>query len=445
MITEIFRTIKRIFRIAKSIFALCIYFFPQRGIKLIGVTGTSGKSTTASLIYTVLNENGYKAGVITTVEARIGEKTIDTGLHVTTPDPIELIKLISTMQREGAKFIVIESSSHSLEQGRLGILKFDFAVFTNITKDHLDYHKTWEQYATSKLRLLKKLKKDGVAIINKDDSGLHKLFAKVRKKKVEFSKTEEITNITTSVTHTEFLYKNVKFSLGLLGEYNIDNAMAAIKIAESLNISTENIGRALGKFKGVKGRMESAYSKDFTIIIDFAHNTDSLKNAIESIRKTMNGGRIITVFGSAGLRDKEKRFTMGMVSGKLADITIVTAEDPRTEDLKAINTAIINGAEESNAKLVKRFANREEYRNFVLSKELENIKMSKEKLVFAFDEKGVEGRLDAIEFAIKIAQPNDVVLTEGKGHEQSLCIDTVEYPYSDHEAVKKALKNLEII
>lgn len=442
MIKNLLRYIKRQYRIFKSIAALIYYGFPSRTIKLIGVTGTSGKSTTAFLVYTLLKNCGYKTGVISTVGAFIGSKSIDTGLHVTTPDPIELVRLLSTMKKEGAKFIVIEASSHALEQGRLGILRFEYAVFTNIKRDHFDYHKTWDNYALSKARLISRLKRKGKTIINKDDYNSLTFLQKYKVPKIFYSKYQEVSKIKFSNTGITFEYKGTNFSLNILGEYNIENALAAIKILEEMNVSLKEISKALSSFKGLEGRMEIIYNGQFTAIVDFAHNTDSLIQSLNSAKTLSANGRIITVFGSAGLRDKEKRFEMGKASGEIADITVVTAEDPRTEKLYNINSEIIKGAESSGAVLIKRFSNTEEYLQFISGLEFAKIKKEGKKFIFAFDMEDIQSRINAIEFALRLAQKGDIVITEGKGHEQSLCFGTIEYPFTDKSALTSGLKNL---
>jgi UDP-N-acetylmuramoyl-L-alanyl-D-glutamate--2,6-diaminopimelate ligase len=201
--------------------------------------------------------------------------------------------------------------------------------------------------------------------------------------------------------------------------------------------------------------MEIMQKEPFMVIVDFAHNTDSLEQSLKAVKTFLKkDGRLISVFGSAGLRDVEKRYTMGKVSGELADITIVTSEDPRTESLQEINTEIIRGAKDGGARLVKRFKNTEEYNKFmddsksrVVSKELmEEVgleeKKEDERIVYAFDEENVNSRFDAIQFAVRIARVGDVIITEGKGHEKSLCFGTVEYPFTDQEAVNRALEKL---
>lgn len=438
------RPIKRFFHVVQSQTESVKLKGPSRNLKLIAVTGTSGKSTTSSMIFHILKNSGYKTGLISTVEAVAGDKKIDTGLHVTTPDAKQLQQLLRIMVDEGMEYVVIETSSHALAQGRLGLLQLDFAVFTNIKRDHLDWHGTWENYAKAKAGLINKLKPSGKLVLNKDDKQSYDYLrhyyyslAKSPANFIEYTKNSEVSNLKSSIEGLNFDYQDVKFSVPIIGEYNIENLIAAVKTAELIGISAETAAKALNSFKGVKGRMEVLQTKPFGVIVDFAHNTDSLEKSLQSVR-SMNGVKnIISVFGSAGLRDKEKRFTMGEAAAKLSNIVVATSEDPRTESLFEINTKIIEGATQSGAKLVKRFSNHQDYLEYI--KDTKNLELSEDKLVFAFDQETVDSRFDAIDFALRIAKEGDIVITQGKGHEQSLCFGTTEYPFTDQEAVSRAL------
>lgn len=412
---------------------------PAGDLNLIAVTGTSGKSTTSYMIYHLLKKLGKNTGLISTVEALAGEERIDTGLHVTTPDAGDLQRILKKMKDKKIEVVVVETSSHSIAQGRLGFLTFDYSVITNVKRDHLDWHKTWENYISAKFGVISKLKKTGVGFVNKDDSEsfrkINELNLKTKKNLVEYSAIDEAKNPSETVDGISFEYKNHKFQIPILGEYNIENALAAIKVCEEMGFAVSEIATAFGDFEGVVGRMQIMRKSPSIVIVDFAHNEDSLRRSLVAARKLVSGdGNLIAVFGSAGLRDVEKRFTMGVASGELADITIATAEDPRVESLYEINSKIIKGAESMGGKLVKRFKSHEEYKSF----DLQNHKVSK-KDIYAFDEEDVNSRYDAIDFAIKISKPGDVVITEGKGHEQSLCFGTTEYPFTDQEAVEKVI------
>ncbi len=439
------RLLKKYYRIIRSIIGSIIYGFPSSKLKLIGVTGTSGKSTTATLIYHILKENGFKVGVVSTVGAIAGDKKIDTGFHVTTPDPIQMQRILRMMVDEGVEYVIIEASSHAIEQGRIGLLKFIFAVFTNIKRDHLDYHKDWKSYAGAKAELIRSLKRSGVALINKDDVESYEfLKQKVHEAKaesVEYSVKEQVTDVRETKESIQFVAYDMQFVVPIIGFYNVDNSLAAINVARGLGLNPEEIALALASFEGLEGRMQVMQKDPFMVIVDFAHNTDSLERSLTAARELVQeGGKLITVFGSAGLRDIEKRFTMGETAAKFADIVIITAEDPRIERLYDINSRIIEGAENSGGKLIKRIQNHEAYQ--ALDNKFFNLASSLKPpaSIFVFDEESVNSRFDAIGFAIKIASPGDVVITEGKGHEQSLCFGTIEYPFTDQEAVKKALE-----
>lgn len=460
---SISRRLKKLYHLYTSYYAARYYKNPGEHLNLIGVTGTSGKSTTSTMIFHLLKENGYKVGLISTVGAIAGDEKIDTGFHVTTPDARDMQKLLYTMREKGMEYVIVETSSHALDQGRLGFLKFKVAVFTHIKRDHLDYHQTWEEYARAKCRLIDHLEDNGTVVFNFDDQKSYKFIKEYiylrkkihnqRVKEIEYSVSQELKDIIEDGAQLNFKYKNYKFEVPVIGIYNTENALAAINVAQILRITTGQVAIAFKSFKNLSGRMEIMQEKPFLVIVDFAHNTDSLERSLKAIeRLRKRGGRIITVFGSAGLRDVEKRFDMGQVSGKLSDITIITAEDPRTESLEEINSEIIRGAESSGAKLIRRFKNTEDYNNSmndsksrVVSKEMrEEIGMDeeRERIIYSFDEENVNSRFDAIQFAVRLARAGDIIITEGKGHEQSLSFGVVEYPFTDQEAVLRALDKI---
>ncbi|MCA9386446.1 UDP-N-acetylmuramyl-tripeptide synthetase [Candidatus Dojkabacteria bacterium] len=435
--------LRKQWRLLLSLIGSVRYGFPARKLKFIGVTGTSGKSTTTAMIYHLLSENGYDVGMISTVGARAGKKNLETGLHVTTPDPFELQKILAFMVKRKMEYVVIEASSHALAQGRLGNVHFDISVFTNIKKDHLDWHKTWENYAKSKAILAKKTKPSGKIIVNREDKEMYKFLSDYlgdtyTDRFITYS-FNEILNISESNGNINFRLDNTNFSLPMLGMYNVENALAAINVAQVLGIDPKESSTVLKSFPGIKGRMEIMQREPFFVIVDFAHNNDSLIKSLQSANKLKSGlGKVITVFGSAGLRDVSKRYEMGETGAKYADIVIITAEDPRVESLKEINSQIIKGAEKSGGRLVQRFKDHDEYQKYVV----EDKKVNRGD-IFVFDEESVQNRFDAIEFAFKIAVPGDVIITEGKGHEQSLCFGETEYPFTDQEAVRRAIEKLD--
>lgn len=421
-------------------------------LKFIGVTGTSGKTTTSSMIYHVMKKNGFKVGLISTVGVFVGDKSLQTGFHVTTPDPRDLVKFIKEMIESEIEYVVLETSSHALAQNRIGDIKFEFAIFTNIKSDHLDWHKTWESYAASKAQLIGRLNSNGIVIINKDDERSYNFLLKHidnRKVMKEYS-LSELANKRESVEGISFSYLGVEYKIPVLGEYNMSNALAVIKCCESLPVSNESIAETFSDFVTVEGRMEIFQKDPFVVVLDFAHNADSLEKSLLTAKKLLGqGGKLISIFGSAGLRDIEKRGEMGRISAEIADITIITAEDPRTESLFEINNQILKGAESAYPMVVKRFENHSEYLKYIEEFKDGKIpslqfdtpeKVSKE--IYIFDEESVDSRYDAIDLAVRRARKGDVVIPNGKGHEQSLAFGTTEYEFSDAKAIKRALANI---
>jgi len=400
--------IKNLYHLGKAFLYAFFYHFPARHLIVIGVTGTDGKTTTVNIIYNILKKAGKKVSMISSVNAVIGEKKYETGFHVTTPDPRNIQKYLSQAVKAGSKYFVLEATSHGLEQNRLFACFFNIGVITNITHEHLDYHKTYQNYFKAKAKLFRVAE---VLVLNKDDKSYPLLLPLCKKRKC----------FTYSLDKkADFNLKNFPFKINLHGDYNRSNSLAAVTVAVALGISREIIKKSLKNFKGIKGRMEEIKKgQDFKIFIDFAHTPNSLKKILETLKK--DKGKLIVVFGAAGLRDRKKRFLMGEVSGKYADVIVITAEDPRTEDLNKIIEKIAQGCLKSGA-----------------------IEQDKNK----FDIEGkkhyffrVPDRKEAIEFAIrKLAKKGDVVVICGKGHEKTMCFGKTEYPWSDHKAVEESLK-----
>ncbi|MEA3355371.1 MAG: UDP-N-acetylmuramoyl-L-alanyl-D-glutamate--2,6-diaminopimelate ligase [Patescibacteria group bacterium] len=340
----------------KAILANFYYGFPSKNLTIIGITGTSGKTSTAHLTYHLLLKSDFKVALISTISAKLGKKEIGIGLHVTNPDPFSLQKLLKNIYKKGFTHVILEVTSHGLVQHRCWGIKFDYGLITNITHEHLDYHKTLANYKKAKLKLLK-----------------------MSKNKINFKDSKD---------------------------FNIANQNAASSLAKAVGINQNMINKAIKTFKTIPGRMETVYQKDFTIIIDFAHKPDALEKALFMIRKNHKKGRIISVFGCAGLRDTLKRPMMGKIASQLSDITILTAEDPRTETVKDINDQIKSG--------------------FI-----------KKKINYLYRQKD---RQKAINLAVELAKPGDIVALFGKSHEKSMCFGTIEHPWSEHQAVKTALK-----
>lgn len=403
--------------------------FPSHRLKVVGVTGTDGKTTTMNLINAVMEALGFRTGMVTTIGARIGGREVDTGEHVTTPDAPIVQGFLREMVNEGMEVALLETTSHALSQHRVAGVAYDVAVVTNITHEHLDEHGSLENYRAAKAKLFaglagsyRKANTPKVAVINGDDSsyeylskltadeqlvyGIESPHATIRARDIHFERDGTVfmaeTPIGTFPIHSP-----------LLGRFNVYNILAAIgagiALGRQLPDLKERIARGIATLKTVKGRMEPIDDgQDFLAIVDFAHTPVSLENALTTARE-MTQGRLIAVFGSAGLRDKAKRAMMGEIAGRLADMSVITAEDPRTERVEDISAEIAAGAEQSGAILGKSYT-------------------------IIYD------RAEAIEWAIAQAHAGDVVIACGKGHEPSMCYGTTEYPWSEHEAMRAALR-----
>jgi UDP-N-acetylmuramoyl-L-alanyl-D-glutamate--2,6-diaminopimelate ligase len=405
-----------------------LYEIDTTKMKYIGITGTDGKTSTCTMIYHILKENGFKPALITTVSAKIGKEEIDIGLHTTTPTSQELYTLIKKAEKAECTHMILETTSHGLEQGRLSGLEFDIVGYTNISNEHLDYHKTWEHYVDAKALLIKEYLKDGGrAILNLDDKSYSKLNSlntahwKYSLKAVaDVHATDIIENMTGLSFLTKFANQEIETELSILGEYNVSNFLLACSVCLSLGLDLKDIVKHVSSFETVKGRMEILQKEPFLVIIDYAHTPNALKNALKSAKRLLTDGRLISVFGCAGHRDFYKRSEMGAISNDIADITIIAAEDPRLESLSEINDSIQNGWEENDKKFEKG-----------------------QKTVYRFDDvkNNVENRKDAIRKALELAQEGDVVIITGKAHEMSLCFGQTEYPWNDIEETKKLLPN----
>jgi len=440
-------------RLALALCAAALYDFPSRSMAVIGVTGTDGKTTTASLLESILavatQEKPHEAGrvgVITTVGARIRGQESDTGLHVTTPESPEIQHFLAQMRDAACQYAVVESTSHGLDQARVAAVDFDIAAVTNITHEHLDYHGTRDAYVAAKAKLFRALyaspaKPDTArcAVLNADDEGSfaalqavlaeeaaqHGAVVQQRAYGILTSSTQPAPHLDVAAAAITYLPNHTSFKVTwwggefsvetqLIGDFNVYNTLAAITVALALDIEPALIQRGVANFSGVLGRMQRMdQGQSFLALVDFAHTPVSLERALLTLRPlvgqpgTGRPGRLIAVFGSAGLRDRAKRRLMGQVSGRLADFTVITAEDPRTEDLAAINAEIAAG--------VREFASEEA---FVI----------------------VPDRTQAIQWAIDLAEPGDVVAAFGKGHERSMCFGITEYPWSDQQAMTAALQ-----
>jgi len=405
------RKIKNYYHIFQAVFANIYFGFPSREIKVIGVTGTDGKTTTTWLTYHLLKSAGKKVSFITSIYAVIGDTIYDVGLHVTTPSAFMVQKLLRRAVNAGSEYFILETTSHALDQGRVHGIKYHIGALTNITSEHLDYHKTFESYCDTKLKLLQASDK---FITNFDDptfAKISEISKKLSKTLLTYGENKEKVNFSTQIIKDWGLK---------LADFNYYNFACASLIAKTIGIDDENIKIGCESFILPKGRMEKVYDKDFQIYIDFAHTPNAITQALKSLRENSlaKEGRIIHVFGSAGLRDHQKREAMGRASASGAHISIITEEDYRTENLEKICSEITIGLEKSNFK--KTNINQKEIpvRSYLI----------------------IPNRQDAIEFAIQIAKKGDIIVSTGKGHEKSLARGSIETPWSEHEAFETALK-----
>lgn len=421
-------------RLALAWFSAAFFGFPARQMTVIGVTGTDGKTTTTNLIYEILKAAGLRSGLVSTVNAQIDEETIDTGFHVTTPEAPEVQHLLARMLQRGMTHVVLETTSHGLDQKRVEGCEYDIGVVTNITHEHLDYHGDYTAYLGAKAKLLTMLAETAskaacnprLAVLNADDISYPHLTKILNEPAYRYVKRaiygsgenaqyrfELIENSPQGLRVLAY-YKSTTTEIisPLVGDYNLANIAAAFTCAvEGLGIELQTAALGISRLKGIPGRMERIdLGQDFTAIVDFAHTPNALKVALASAR-AMTKGRVIAVFGSAGLRDRQKRRMMAEVSAQLADITILTAEDPRTESLAEILAEMQTAAQGKGAKLGE--------------------------TLFTIGDRG-----DAIRKGATLARRGDLLIACGKGHEQSMCFDTTEYAWDDRTAMRAALAEL---
>ncbi len=433
--------------IALAWLAAAWHGFPAQALVIVGITGTDGKTSTANLLYTILRTADLPAGLISTINAYIGDQVLDTGLHVSTPEAPDVQRYLRQMVDAGLTYCVLECTSHGLAQHRLEAVAFDVAVVTNVTHEHLDYHGSWEGYLAAKGRLVAALTAPALsvpadpakgtqpraAVLNADDAGAMRLWpamrppvavrfgltrpADVRAERVEHGADATRFDLILDTRAARHVGPNPlppapprpwPIASPFVGAFNVANMLAAAAAADVLGVPAATIVAGLEATTGISGRMERIdRGQPFPVIVDFAHTPNALAQALAAAR-TMTGGRVIAVFGSAGRRDVEKRRLMAEIGARDADLVVLTAEDPRTESLDEILAMMAAGCRAQG---------------------------------------GVEGesfwrvpdRGRAIHFALGLADAADVVLICGKGHEQSMCFGVTEHPWDDREAARAAL------
>jgi len=414
-------------RVALAKVAASFYDHPSRKLIVIGVTGTDGKTTTTNLVYHILNTAGIPVGMISTVNAVIGDQALDTGFHVTTPEAPDIQRYLAQMLEAGLTHVVLETTSHGLAQRRVAEVDYDLAAVTNVTHEHLDYHLTYTGYLQAKGMLFealssgeesrKNVKK--LAVLNKDDESYDYLNKITTAKQLSYSLSRDADLWAANIVNTpaELHFKvhgpGIEFDIltPMLGHYNVYNSLAAIGLtAIGLSIPVSTVQKAFKTVETVPGRMERIdLGQDFVAIVDFAHTPNAIKQALTTAR-ALTKGVLIAVFGSAGLRDVEKRKMMPETAVQIADEMFLTAEDPRTESLDSILADMAEGAIRGGG---------EPGKDFWLEPD----------------------RGTAIRRAVDRAEPGDMVILLGKGHEQSMCFGHVEYAWDDRTALRAALAN----
>lgn len=422
------QNLKNVYHLFIAILANIYYGFPSEKLTVIGVCGTDGKTTTVNMIYHILKSVNKKVSMVSTINAVIAGEAYDTGFHVSSPDPFTVQKFARKAADYGDEFLVLEVTSHALDQYRFWGINFKVGVITNITHDHLDYHKTWENYFRTKAKLIRNAR---FAILNQEENHFSELSKKTKGKIISFGSSEK----------ADFNPKTFPLKLKMIGDYNVFNGLAAAACCSVLNIPSITIRSSLENFFNLKGRMEEIKNnRGIKIIIDFAATPNGLEQALKTLRKQTKG-RLISVFGSAGQRDIAKRSLMAEISARLADITVITAEDPRGEwDIieKQMREGAKKGAQKiSHAEFIS--ASPEKAKKILkpASRQGGQVQDDKKSVFFV-----IYNRKEAVDFTIHtLAKKGDLIGFFGKGHEKSMNYDgKIEEPYDEFEAVAAALK-----
>lgn len=392
------------------------YQNPTSKMSIVGITGTNGKTTVLYLTEAILHESGRNCGTIGTISYKVGEHNIPA--VNTTPSAIMLQMLFNEMQTAGISYCAMEVSSHSIHQRRIDGIRFDSAIFTNLSGEHLDYHKDMEEYFTVKKRLFDELAEDSYAIINFDDDYGKRMTGGLKAKILKYGIRDDVNikaeDIKYSVKGTSFKaktpYGELNIRTELIGEYNIYNILAAASFALVKGVEAKDIEEAVKKFKGAPGRLQKIdRGQGFSVFVDYAHTDGALLNVLSALKR-LKKKRIIAVFGCGGDRDKHKRPRMGKVCAELADFLIITSDNPRSEDPKSIIDDILKG----------------------LPSGFKDYKVSLD-------------RRKAIELSLSMAEDDDIVLIAGKGHEKYQILKDTTIAFDDTKIVDEILESSEPI
>ena len=403
-------------RRALALISANFYRHPAERLKVVGITGTNGKTTSTYLIKSILQSAGERVLLVGTIDYLLNDEPFEAATH-TTPESFDLNRMMASAIEQKATCAVMEVSSHSLVMNRVYGIPFKVAVFTNLTQDHLDFHRTMEEYFKAKKILFDSLSSTSVAVVNIDDEYGERIVADTHATKVFYgfdSRADfQIVKSSFGVEGTSIVirHQGKEYSINskLVGKFNAYNLAGAFAAAVSLGYSPSLSADALGKVENVKGRFERVDSgKGFLVVVDYAHSPDSLQKTLQAAREILKsagrGGRLITVFGCGGNRDRTKRPKMGKISEDLSGITIVTSDNPRFEDPEAIVDEILSGINARDEKVLR-----------------------------------IVDRREAIHESLKRARPNDIVVLAGKGHENYQDVKGVKHHFDDREEVEKAL------
>jgi len=417
---QLFREIEPFGHLLEAVMWQVLMGFPAKGLKVIGVTGTDGKTTTSTMIYTMLNEADIKTGLMTTIGYGTPELWRDNKVHMTTMPTRAMLQRIWQLRREGIEWLVLETTSHALAQNRVWGIDYSLAVFTNLTHEHLDYHGTFERYREAKVRLFEMVARNKAGlqtgIINLDDASAP-YFAAPVPKVLSYGMTPEADLVPQNVESTgdgndyDVTYQGQKLHIhtNIPGSFNVSNSLAAVGAGLTVGLTVQQIEDGIAALHDVAGRMNSIdEGQNYAVIVDFAHTPESFEKILSSMRKLAKG-RLIVLFGSAGRRDAAKRGIQGASAGRWADVVVVTEEDDRDEDGAVIQKQIAKGAEAQGKQLDK---------NLFL----------------------VADRSEAISFAINQAHKGDTVLFLGKGHEKTIERAHETIDWNEAETVRAAIR-----
>lgn len=423
----------------KSLAAGAKYGFPGKKLRVIGVTGTNGKTTTSFMLWKMLNTAGHKTGLMTTVgwgvpgltAKKLEQYGIKTDIapdsdglikqveHMTTSDSFTLNQRIRVVMDEGAEFLILETTSHALSQFRTLGIPIEIAIVTNVTHEHLDYHKTFSRYVAAKSKLFKKA---AYGIINRDDPS-YQIFRQALKHRnytyygIKNSADFRATDIKLSASGVEYIISDInskplKIKTQIPGDFNVYNSLAAVAVGKKLGLTNKQIQDGIFALKEVEGRMNRLdLGQDFEVVVDFAHTPDAFEKVFTSVKAPGKNGRIISLFGGAGQRDKTTRSERGEIAGRYSDICILTEDDPRDEDPAAIAEMFKAGCKKAG--------------------------MKDDQIIIELDRK------KAIERAISLAKKGDLVLVLGKGHEKTILRADGPHPFEDLKVTASALKSLQ--